>query len=183
MTSLFNIPFLSILFFTIIQKDNLRSGYLSTSISSNIYISQWENNKYWNTGTEEDQKGYYLKRSIPQLTEDVLNNGVVMVFTKGYSFTESNLQEKPLQMPFYFFPSNGSPNGACKWLIIKTLGEIELGIKMPEEVEPSFKQSQMNVQLRYFLFEEAFLKKHKLSKKVLQNMSYQQVVNLLDIAS
>jgi hypothetical protein len=146
-----------------------------------VYVSEWESNNTWLENKGPSDKVFYTERQFPQLSKSVLENSVVLVFTKGYEFMVSNQKSKPLPLPCMLFTASDDLSQPCKWNVNKKSGMIEIGLILPSLLENTFQQNQSELAFRYFIIQENFLKQHKLSRSAIQNMSYQQVIQIVNV--
>ncbi|HYH16143.1 MAG TPA: hypothetical protein VD794_13030 [Flavisolibacter sp.] len=149
------------------------------TFASKSFISEWETASSWQQSSFNGKHQYTLKRMLPLLNKSILEEGVVLVFTKGYTFLSKKV-DKPLSLPFYFFMENA--NMPLHWSVKPTLGTLEVELQVPSDNEQAFLKEKNELQLRYILLEKEFLKNKKLTPQTVRNMSYQQVVALLSIA-
>jgi hypothetical protein len=145
-----------------------------------VYVSNWENIGETNWQTAHNSDGtvsYTYKRETPQLNSGVMSDGLVAVYTKGYSFNEVSMG-KPLGLPFLFY-TNEHQTVPFSWEMAKSKGMIDVMVKMPVVDESQFLQGQTGVQFRYIIIPREFLLKNNLTPVAVSKMTYQQLSELL----
>ena len=104
------------LLFTACSKRDIQVHSLERTLSvkeaetkPQVYSTAWESIPAWSAQTAPDAMNFSYTRSVPQLSNEVLDNGVVLVFARNLWEEKGELKElaipdKPLMMPFYFLP-------------------------------------------------------------------------------
>jgi hypothetical protein len=148
------------------------------NIYGQAYISEWETGNEWHSSSDDL---YYIKKSIPQLDQQSLTNGMVLTYIKGYNFSNLPMTEKPISLPFQYFSPDDSETKAVTWQMEKSKGEIQVGVQLSRGLMNTFSQFKKNIQLRYFILTPEFLDKHQLTKEKLCNISYSQIIALTKV--
>jgi hypothetical protein len=157
-----------------------KTYFASSNSSSNYYVSGWETVSDWNTTDSSGFRVLSYNRTTPELSQP--DNGAVLVFAKGYAFDlQTTMDQKPLSLPFYFMSADDRYMQPYHWFSNNTEGNIKVALMMPKEMEDGFKKGGQKMQFRYFVLNDAFLKKHDLELKALRSITYNQLVQLLAI--
>jgi hypothetical protein len=172
------------LFFVLLLFSSCRKNDMAASLVNpepgQVYVSNWENVSASNWKTTHDSDGtatYTYVRETPQLSNGVMSDGVVAVYTKGYSFNEMSVS-KPMNLPFLFY-TNEHQSVPFAWEMAKKQGMVDVMVKMPVTDENQFIQGQSGVQFRYIVIPREFLLKNNLTNTGISKMSYEQLSELL----
>jgi hypothetical protein len=150
----------------------------SIKAAPGIFISEWEPAASWKPTKYEGGIQYSILKVFPQLKKKQLQDSELIVFVKGYQFKDSFVRDKPLSLPFCQFIAEKEFLKPLYWSFTATLGQLNITLQAPLELEEKLEKARENVQFRYFLLDKAFLKQQKLTPKALRNLSYQQLIQL-----
>lgn len=176
--------FFSLVFTTspLSKKDDAVLSNVNSINDASVYVTDWEKVSTWNEKGLGSDKYFYYSKTLPVSMVETSNNTVVIVYTKGYFFSDTTATQKPVSLPFqYFLPENNRPE-PVRWSVMTNEHAVEVSLQIPESITSSFQRLGSEVQLRYFVFKAPFLEKHKLTPPALHNLTYQQVVELAQIA-
>lgn len=145
------------------------------------YSSEWESVSAWQV---TEGKGTLLAsytRQLPQVTSDLLKEGVILLFAKGYDFEGiSKAEEKPIGLPFYMALASELVPHPYAWSYGVEEGKVEVGVHMHQDLKKGFDASASDIRLRFFVLPSAFLQQHKLTPMAARKLSYSQLVALLN---
>jgi hypothetical protein len=182
MTSLFSLTlslYLTLshpLFVTTPQTDSIQLP--SIKAAPGIFISEWEPAASWKPTKYATGIQYSMIKIFPQLQKQQLLKSELIVFVKGYQFKDSSVRDKPLSLPFYQFIAEKEVLKPLYWSFTASLGQLNITLQAPLEIEEKLTKAKEKVLFRYFLLDKAFLKQQKLTPKALRNLSYQQLIQL-----
>jgi hypothetical protein len=177
--------FYTCFFLTVSARNPEPVGPFFTSVikpltTHSVYSSGWETVPSWQFSAG---KGTFLatfSRQLPQISSSVLQEGVVLVFAKGYDFEEvSNKEEKPLGLPFYMASPDEMIAQLNAWTYALEEGKATIELKLPEVLKSDFKRASEDIRLRYFVVPPAFMQHHQLSAMAIRKMPYSQLSGLL----
>jgi len=151
--------------------------------SKDFYVTDWEAVHSWSEQTTPEGKLFYTNRKLTDVDNKLLGKSVVLTFVKGYNFSQFPLKEKPVLLPFEFFLPEEGIKTPISWKIRKGTDELQVGFRIPDVYTNAFQINEKKIQLRHFLFHEAFLEKNKITRQALHNMTYKQVAALAGVDS
>lgn len=178
-----------ILFFTSCKKEQISASVeaaqsLNTSPSTSaVYVSNWEMTPALNwqlTTASEGNKVYHYTRSIAQVNNDVLNNGTVLIFARGYNFADLQMN-KPMPIPFVFYLPYERMASPYVWNDEKRNGAVTIQVGMNTEMEKYFLTSGSGLQLRYVVLPADFIEKNNLTVQSVSRLSYLDLVQKLGV--
>ena len=144
------------------------------------YSSEWETVPSWQFSAG---KGTFLatfSRQLPQISSSVLQEGVVLVFAKGYDFEGvSKAEEKPIGLPFYMSSAGEMDAQLNAWTYSSDEGKATIELRLPEVLKSDFEGACQDIRLRYFVVPPEFLQQHQLSAMAIRKMPYSQLSGLL----
>lgn len=156
---------------------------LSLLDTHSAYSSEWENVQAWQFSAGKGTLLATFSRHLPEISSLVLQEGVVLVFAKGYDFEGvSEGEDKPVGLPFYMASPRVTVSQTNAWSYSIEEGKVSIVLIMPESLNSSFKTECQDIRLRYFVFPPEFLRQHKLSTMAIRNMPYKQLIGLLGTA-
>jgi hypothetical protein len=144
------------------------------------YSSELENVPAWQFSGGKGTLLATFSRQLPQISSLELQDGIVLVFAKGYDFGGgSKGEEKPVGLPFYMASANETTPqfNACSYYVEE--GKVNLVLSMHEGLESGFKTANQDIRLRYFVLPPEFLQQHRLSTMAIRKMPYTQLIGLL----
>jgi hypothetical protein len=145
-----------------------------------VYVSGWEPVavNQWRSIPTEGSATYAYTRDIPQLSSGVMSDGLVAVYTKGYTAGDVMLG-KPMSLPFLFYTSEQQAV-PFSWEIVKADKRIDVQVKMAIPQQEQFMNGQSNVQFRYIVVPRDFILKNNLTPAEMSKLTYQQLSELLN---
>lgn len=148
-----------------------------------VYSSGWESVPAWQLAAGTGALLYTYSRPLEQVLPSILNEGVVVVFARGYDFEGvSKREEKPLGLPFYMALSSEAVPQPVAWSYTAEKARVTVGLSMDAALKEGFEQAQKDIQLRFFVLSSDFLRQHKLTRMAVRKMPYSQLVALLNTA-
>lgn len=168
-----------LLLFTACTKEDMAVSLADTQKSNTPFVSKWEKaGSNWQSTQSEGIVTYTHKRATPQMTGEIMNDGYVTVYTRGYTGGDMTMS-KPTGMPFLFYGSDQQA-APYAWEIVKGNQRIDVMVKMAIPQQEQFVQGQNGVEFRYMVVPREFILKHSLSTAQMAKMSYQQLADLLE---
>lgn len=148
-----------------------------------VYSSGWEKVPTWQVAAGTGALLYTYSRPLEEVSSSVLNDGVVVVFARGYDFEGvSTREEKPLGLPFYMALASEAAPQPIAWSYSPAEKGVTVGLSMDAALKESFEQAREDIQLRFFVLSPDFLRQHKLTPMAVRKMPYAQLVALLNTA-
>jgi hypothetical protein len=171
-----------VLLFTACRKEEMAASLATTpanNTSSAPIVSNWEGvpSNSWMASRDANGATYSYQRTMPQLGTNVMSDGLVAVYSKGYSFGEI-AGNNPMAMPFLFY-NNEQQTIPYAWEFKRGMNKIDVMVKMGVSQEDMFLQNQNGIQFRYIVIPREFLIKNNLSDVAVAKMSYRQLADLL----
>lgn len=117
------------------------------------------------------------KKYLFQIDQNVIERGLVVVFTKGYSL--GTAPEKPMSLPFVYFSSDEVLSEGMNWQVRISSGVAEVQTAVPAGIEKQFLRNEANVQFRYFILSPQFFKQYNTSPAQVKSLSYRNFIALL----
>ena len=108
---IFTIALLASALLTACTKENLvdsgfqsqsKTEFTNTGTAPSAFTSGWESSSSWHSGIINGLQNYSFNRTTRQVSQSVINNGLVLAFVKGYNFLGTGGDDKPIGTPFYF---------------------------------------------------------------------------------
>jgi hypothetical protein len=160
-------------------------GQEDQSLNNGFYVSGWEQYASWNHTDSAGFQIMHTTRETPALTNEVIETGVVLTYSK-ISLTDPDYMmfKKPVMLPFYFLPPAERPiPNTYYWYDINTPGKIKVSYSALSKNEQLPAGAALNqFQFRYFVIAPAFLKAHGLTaSQVKHHYTYQQLIGLLGV--
>src|SRR5688500_5473310 len=88
----------SLLFST---PENASARAAAPAPAAAYFSTDWESAPQWNRSVSGNDVTYHFNRNTPELEQQMVQSGAVVVFVKGYDFTGFSKAEKPIGLPFY----------------------------------------------------------------------------------
>lgn len=165
------------------EPQSLAASAKSTQQGS--YVSDWSTYSGW---TKTDAAGYSIfsvKTEVPQITQDVVDNGLVLIYAK-VNTNDPDYQRftMPVMLPFYFLPPSERPMPETFYFFDTTMpGLIKISYKVnftKEENPPTGGGTSLgDFQFQYVVFTPQFLSDRGLDKTKVRNYyTYDQVMVL-----
>ena len=166
-----------------ITEDSIVKGFASTEPAASVtVITGWEAGWPWNQSDSSDYKVFSVDRAVPSLNQDILRNGAVLVFIKNFMLEDDRRVNKPVRIPFHVLPSFGKPGYDQAWYHINTPGHIILKYRTNKHkfgIEAEIPDQQ--VESRFFIISPSDLRKYNHSPASISRLTYQQLIDLLDV--
>jgi len=163
------------------SKNHFPIGFFNPAEPHTVYLSEWEAVPAWQLTAVKGTLFATYTRQLPQISSDILDEGVVLLFARGYDFEAvSRGEEKPVGLPFYMTLSNESMPQPFAWSYEAKKGKVQVALSMQEALERGFQSARNDIRLRYFVLPSQFLQEHKLTPMAARNLSYNQLVTLLN---
>jgi hypothetical protein len=165
--------------FTACRKEEMAVS-LTPPQSNQVFVSSWEPvvASKWKSIPSDGTATYAYTRETPQLTSGVMSDGLVAVYTKGYSAGDMSLN-KPMSLPFLFYTSEQQAV-PYSWEIVKGDRRIDVQVKMAIPQQEQFMNGQADVQFRYIVVPRDFILKNNLTTAEMSKLTYQQLSELLN---
>lgn len=167
------------------SKDALEYDEISTSGNVDGYISNWEGGYTWARQDSADYIVFSHDKSLPQLTGDILRDGMALVAIKNVPYKPDSLQTQPRVAPFsvipYYGVEIGKPAYDQHWYTIPREGGITIKYRSNRHIftnEPVIPPDE-RVEARYFLLTAADLQSIGHTKISIQGLTYEDLVALL----
>ncbi|WP_345255655.1 hypothetical protein [Flaviaesturariibacter amylovorans] len=158
------------------------AGNTVETTQNGSWVTGWENPSTWSKTAGNDNVSIFnTPRNFKQLDQTMLNRGAIMVFARGYNFADVNMNT-PLGVPFHFYLPYERMNFPVFWRYVAKMYGIDLNLEMHNDQSKYFIGAQPNVQLRYFLVPPEALARMNMTADDLRQMSYTNLVNLLQVA-
>lgn len=176
-----------ILLFTSCKKEEMSASVEAAQSSktspatSGVYVSNWEVTPALNwqvSNSSEGSKVYNYTRSIAQVNNDVLNNGTVLVFARGYNFADLQM-DKPMPIPFVFYLPYERMASPYVWNDEKKNGAVTIKVGMNAEMEKYFLANGSGLQLRYVVLPADFIEKNNLTIQSVSRLAYLDLMQKL----
>lgn len=146
-----------------------------------VYSSDWETVPAWQLAEGSGSLLYTYIRPLEQASPEVIKEGVVLVFARGYDFVSvSKAEEKPLGLPFYMALANENVVYPYAWSYSPQERKVTIGLSMDSSLQSGFMQAGKDIQLRFFVLSPGFLKQYKLTAKAARSIPYNRLVDLLN---
>ncbi|RYY88144.1 MAG: hypothetical protein EOO15_09835 [Chitinophagaceae bacterium] len=157
-------------------------GLLNSINNSNLIVTDWEPGTEWTRARlDNNTLRYTMTRGFHELTQQMLDNGAVLVFSKGYNFVDPSGMP-PMGMPFYFYLPIERMNFPVYWEYIKKIGGVEIKLELKEDAAPWFSSGNSNMRMRYFIFTPEELQRRGLDARTARSLSYQQLTTMYNLA-
>lgn len=152
--------------------------------SATAFASSWESSASWSSTDSSNFRIFSFNRSLPNITPDVMANGVVMVWAKNLpmdaSFTNA---DKPMMMPFYLFPDNERPKYVEYYYNSINVGNISVKYRTNnQEMINSSGSPSHKIEYRYFVITPDVLAKKGVTQAQVSQMNYQQLVTAFGVS-
>ena len=144
------------------------------------YSSDWESVSAWQVTVGKGTLLASYTRQLSQVSSAILEDGVVLLFAKGYDFEGvSKAEERPLVLPFYMVLANETAPHPYAWSYGVDAGKVEVAVSMHQALKEGFDSASNDIRLRFFVLPSTFLKQHKLTPMAARSLPYSQLVSLL----
>lgn len=157
-----------------------KTEFTSSGTVPSVFVSAWESSSSWQSGSVNGLQNYSYNRPTRQVSQSVMNNGLVLAFAKGYNFLGTGGDDKPIGTPFYFSLAEERFVHPYYYYLYLTEGNIKTNVSMHSTLETPFASGKNNLQFRYFVIPPEFLSKNNLSASAVKNKSYEEIVSLLN---
>jgi hypothetical protein len=177
------------LLFTSCSKDALDDTQTSRSLGEideqpSSLASTWESAGSWSAKDSSGFRVFSFNRALPGVTSDIINNGVVKIWTKYAKMdATTGLSESPAELPFFIYSENERPKFVEYWETQTTPGNVKVTYRTTDQVlianngNPNAK-----VQFRYFVIPASELSSRNLTRDAVNAMTYQQLVNAFGVS-
>lgn len=169
-------------YFALIKKEIQTGQTPVKSTPAAAFVSDWEKVSSWTNGKGVNSLVYSTVREHEGITKDILNKGVVLIYSKGYDLEGFSKLNKPLSLPFYLLSADEKIKDPFSWSFTTRENGIDLSLHMPIQSEILFEKGKSTIQLRYFIIPEEVLKKHDFTTSSLQKLSYKELTALLKVS-
>jgi hypothetical protein len=155
---------------------------------NSFYASDWESVSNWQYRDSARYRVFYSTRETPSLTTDVINDGLVVSYSKVISSDPDYLMfSKPIMLPFVFLPRSERPmTNAYYWFDTNKAGTITTSYSVMDNKEENPAVgggvTLPDFQFRYFVISPAYLSSKGVDAKTVKyHYTYQQLINLLGL--
>ncbi|TCZ73965.1 hypothetical protein [Flaviaesturariibacter aridisoli] len=153
-------------------------GLLNNINSSNVIVTDWEPANGWNRSAGDNSTvRYKTSRSFHAITQALMDNGAVLVFSKGYNFADTSAM-RPMGMPFSFYLPIERMNFPVYWEYLKKIGGVDVNLQMKEDAASVFNSGQGNIRLRYFVLSQQELQRRGWTPNSARTLSYDQLTSM-----
>lgn len=157
----------------------------ATASSDGIYASDWMQSASWNSYDSLNFRIFYTEEGAPQISNDILANGVVVTFGRvSLSAPEYQQFNNPTMLPFYFVGTNGRPQKNSFYFYdhpSEGTARISYSTQATDGSMPAG-TSLGQFQFRYFVITSSFLSQHNLTEEMIRsNYTYNQLMELAGI--
>lgn len=159
-------------------KQNSLLATTAAAKNSSLMATGWEPVRSWHKTTNADKLTLIYERSLPEVSKEVVDQGAVLVFAKGYNFSAMKMKEKPMRLPFVYFSPVENEAGAYQWIPEAQTGKVVLTLSLPTQQEANFSNFKDQVLVRYFVVRPEFLKQHNLTLAQLKALGYKEFIAL-----
>jgi hypothetical protein len=169
------------------KKHTLTEDEAVTSLNAQgEVITSWESGYTWSQSDSADYIVFSHTRSMPEITSEILEKGVVLVALKNVPYKEDTLQKEPKLVPFSVIPyyghdQQGKPIYDQHWYIIPAVGSVTIKYRTNRHnfSELPLLPPDGRVEARYFILSEAQLKRLGHSQASIKDLTYKKLVGLL----
>jgi hypothetical protein len=184
------------IFFTACNKQDIEAKSANdqtqlrakTADENSFYASDWESVSTWKYRDSARYRVFYAIRETPSLTTDVINNGLVVTYSKVISTNPDYIMfSKPIMLPFIFLPPGERPMAnTYYWFDTNTAGTIttSYSVMNNKEDNPEVGGGVMlpDFQFRYFVISPAYLASKGVDANTVKyHYTYQQLINFLGL--
>ena len=172
-----------------IQVNSLQRETISqqAGVKPELYSTGWETVPEWHTIPNTQSTSFFYTRRLPELKNDIINNGAVLVFARNLWDGNASLKEfddvpeKPLMMPFYFLPYFEKPDYTEQWNYTASENKINISlvVKGADKIVPPNKK----LQLRYVVIPEKLLREKKQTVQAVHKLSYEELIKTFNLDS
>lgn len=156
-----------------LNEDPVQDGDVKRS-----YFSEWEKLINWNRRDSSVYYVYSMARPTPQITEDILNTGVVLVYAKDYRSDEGVLQPTPTKLSFQL---EGGMEYVNEWYQTNQMEKVTVKFrsnKFHYSNQP-IPEPDGYTRFRFFVIPQTELERMGYSRSSIQEISYDKLVALL----
>lgn len=180
-----------ILFFTACTKQQTEMlkdtgpGRAAFAEPTPAFISSWEPISNWQTQDSGRFSVWIANRGTPQVTNDILQSGAVLVYARNYTNADGVLVNEPTQVPFAVYPEHGHPRPAYheQWYYMASVGNIRIGYRTDKHqyVQTQAIGPNSGVQFRYIVLPANEMSRLGQTSVSLSRMTYGQLIQLLGV--
>ncbi|HEX6333662.1 MAG TPA: hypothetical protein VFZ78_05520 [Flavisolibacter sp.] len=150
--------------------------------SKGLWISDWENVSNWSKRMVDDGVVFYTDRATEQVSSEILNDGVVLVFardamgvnTGSFPFSQGAVME-PVKLPFQFALSPVIKDEYFSWFSEPMHKTIRLSYLTDEEATQIPDPSVASMQFRYIVIGRDIMDKLRFTPDQVRQMDYKQL--------
>jgi hypothetical protein len=122
-----------------------------------VYSSAWEEVSNWKSSDSAGWHAYSFTRTTPQLTPDVIGQGVVLAFLRTNGANARDARSfKAVSLPFYFLPTSEKDPVLFYDYDAEKAGTIQVRCRLQAAVEAP-QATAPGLQFRYFILTKDFL--------------------------
>jgi|GEM_PF-4020086 len=159
------------------DKELFEDSTVSSTSLASVQTSNWQPANTWQYSVGDDkEKVYSTTFSNSAITPEVRTKGAVVLYAKGYNFTGENAPADPMGLPWYYYIPWERMAYPYYWEEDIKDGSATVRVKMHQDIEQAYLDHRKNLQFRYFILPEAFLKQHNLTQASAKQLSYQEMV-------
>jgi hypothetical protein len=149
--------------------------------NSTANVSNWESVNSWNETTDNGMKIYYTTRANTAINPDIVSKGAVVVYSKGYNFSNVPMENPPMPLPWYYYIPWERMAYPYYYDIDVKDGENTIAIKMHPDLERDYMSNRQNLSFRTFVLPEGFLKKHNMTREQAKTMPYSEMARMAGV--
>lgn len=152
-------------------------GLVSSINNNNVIVTDWEPANGWTRTIGDNQTlKYATSRGFHAITQSLIDNGAVLVFSKGYNFSDTSAM-RPMGMPFYFYLPIERMNFPVFWEYINKIGGVDVNLQMKNDAAPWFDNGQGNIRLRYFVLSPQELQRRGWTPRSARSLTYNELTS------
>jgi hypothetical protein len=158
---------------------SLRSA--TTSDKETHTITAWESGYGWTPGDSSNYRIQFHDRATPEITDDIITNGAVLVWAKNIPADDGSTITKPQILPLAVIPDLGRPAYNNYWYFKTTTGNVTVKFRTNKYMytqEPA-PLPNSSVQFRYFIIPRAELDQYGYTQATISRLTYEELTNLL----
>ncbi|TCJ19150.1 hypothetical protein EPD60_01675 [Flaviaesturariibacter flavus] len=145
-------------------------------------VTTWERPMEWSRTTAPDgSTRYSSERTVPALSPELAENGLVLTFVTGYNL-ETPALEKPMGLPFQFYSLSGRSDRPLLWEQGIRPGALSLSVTVPAADAGQFESGSSRIQVRHILLSPTAIAATGRTAEELRNLSFRDLAALLGIA-
>jgi hypothetical protein len=149
-----------------------------------VFTSDWESVSQWSSEKTNNGVTFFYSRPTPQLSNAVLQKGVVVVFARNLwagnpAFQNMGATDKPLKMPFYFLPYLDQPDYTEQWNYSADENKININLHIDGASATQIPNSKL--QFRFIVIPKDLIAQKGTAADAVRKMSYNDIVQAFNL--